>query len=62
MKEKFTTIINIDEIRNLFMEDCKEGGEIFVDENFQKFLKFLEIDFFDWVKGSNKQFYLTKGQ
>ncbi|MFH1946581.1 MAG: hypothetical protein ABIJ23_00260 [Candidatus Magasanikbacteria bacterium] len=60
MRKKSTTMMNVDEIRNLFMEDCKEGGEIFVDENFQKFLNFLEIDFYDWAKENLKQFNLTK--
>jgi len=50
-------MMNIDEIRNLFMEDCEEDGEKFVEENFQKFLKFLEIDFRDWVKGNLRYFY-----
>ena len=57
MSKKFTTAINIDEIRNLFMEDCEEDGEKFVEKNFQEFLKFLEIDLPDWVKGNLRYFY-----
>lgn len=58
MNKKST--INIDEIRNVFKESCKKGGEIFSETRFQKFLKFLEIDLYDWVKENIKQFYSTK--
>jgi len=57
MEEKFTTIINVDEIRSLFIEDCEEYGEKFIEKNFQEFLKFLKIDFCDWIKGNLKYFY-----
>lgn len=56
MSKKFTTTINIDEIRSVFEEFCKETGEIFREAHFIKFLKFLEIDFYDWVKGNLNQF------
>lgn len=56
MSEKSTTIINIDEIRNVFKESCEKNGEAFSEVRFQEFLKFLEIDFYDWVKGNLNQF------
>jgi len=49
MNKKSTTI-NINEIRNVFMEDCEEEGEKFAEKRFQRFLRFLEIDIHDWVK------------
>jgi len=52
--------INIDEIRNVFKESCEKSGEVFSETRFQEFLKFLEIDFYDWVKENIKQFYSTK--
>ncbi len=58
MREKST--INIDEIRNIFKESCRKNGESFSEAQFQEFLKFLEIDLYDWVKGNIKQFYSTR--
>lgn len=48
-------IINIDEVRDIFIEDEK-----FDEKEFQKFLEFLEVDFYDWVKENLKQFNSTK--
>jgi len=54
MKNK--SIINISEIEKLFREYC-EGNKIeFSDEKFEKFLNFLETDFYDWVKENLRQF------
>jgi len=60
MKEKVTTTIEIDEIRDIFKEDCEEGGEKFTEKNFQDFLQFLEIDLYDWVRGNLRYFYQQK--
>ena len=55
------TIISIKEIRNVFKkEKCEEDNKKFSEKKFQKFLKFLEIDFYDWVKENIKQFYSQK--
>lgn len=51
------TIINIDEISGIFKEDCEEKNMKFNGKEFQKFLEFLEIDFYDWVKGNLNQYY-----
>ncbi|MBU1159900.1 hypothetical protein KKD04_01810 [Patescibacteria group bacterium] len=50
------TIINISGIEKLFREYCEENKLEFSTEKFERFLKFLEIDFYDWVKGNLKQF------
>ncbi|MBA4320000.1 MAG: hypothetical protein C0412_16490 [Flavobacterium sp.] len=54
------TIINISEIENLFREYCEENKTEFSSENFKKFLKFLETDFYDWVRQNLKHFYTKK--
>lgn len=50
------TVISSKEIHNIFKESCEKKGEIFNEARFQKFLKFLEIDFYDWVKENLRQF------
>lgn len=56
MSKKLATAINIDEVRSIFKEYC-DGNKIEVSEQkFGEFLKFLEIDFYDWVKENLKQF------
>ena len=54
---KNDTIVNIDEIRDIFKEDCEQEGEEFSKKIFQEFLKFLEIDARDWVKENLRSFY-----
>lgn len=49
-------IINASEIRKLFREYCKENKTGFSKEKSEKFLKFLETDFYDWVRENLKQF------
>lgn len=53
---KNNTIINISEIEKLFKEFCEENKIEFSENKFEEFLKFLEIDFYDWVKESLSQF------
>jgi len=57
---KNDTIINISEVEKLFKEYCEENKIEFSEEKFEEFLKFLEIDFYDWVRENIKQFYKTK--
>jgi succinate dehydrogenase flavin-adding protein (antitoxin of CptAB toxin-antitoxin module) len=57
MKHKIATTINIDEIRDIFKEDCEEDSKKFSEKKFQKFLDFLEIDLYDWVNGNLRYFY-----
>ena len=51
-----STVINTDEIRDIFKEYCEKENEEFSESKFKKFLKFLEVDFYDWVKENLKQF------
>jgi hypothetical protein len=53
-------IINISEIERLFKEHCKENNIKFSTKKYKKFLKFLEIDFYDWIKENLKQFDKNK--
>ncbi|MFH1968381.1 MAG: hypothetical protein ABIJ84_03270 [bacterium] len=50
------TIINISEIKKLFKEYCEENKMEFSAEKFSEFLKFLEVDFYDWVRENLKKF------
>jgi len=50
------TTINISEIEKLFREDCEKNKMEFSYKKFIDFLKFLEIDFYDWVNENLKQF------
>jgi hypothetical protein len=50
------TIINVSEIEKLFKEYCEEDKIEFLADKFAEFLKFLEVDFYDWVKENLNQF------
>lgn len=58
--KKNQTIININEIYDIYREYYKEGNKNFDKDEFEKFLEFLEIDFYDWVKENLRQFYKDK--
>jgi len=49
-------IINITEVEKLFKEYYEENRMNFLGQKFKEFLKFLEIDFYDWVKENIEQF------
>jgi hypothetical protein len=55
-------IISISEIRDIFQEDCQSQEKQFKREEFVEFLDFLEIDFYDWVRGNLNQFWINKVQ
>jgi len=57
--DKKSTIINIDEIRSVYKEYCKEEKREFSEKDFAEFLKFLEIDFYDWAKENLRQYSLS---
>jgi len=59
MSEKSTTIININEIRDVFKEYCEEENIKFNEKKFKNFLDFLEIDFYDWIKENFEQFIMN---
>lgn len=50
-------IINILEVEKLLKEYCEENKIEFSEQKFEQFLKFLEIDFYDWVKENLNQFH-----
>jgi len=54
------TIININEIYDIYREYCEKGNKNFDKDEFEKFLEFLEIDFYDWIKENLRQFYRGK--
>ena len=56
MSKKSKTIISIKEIKTIFKEYCQKNGQEFSEEKLEKFLEFLEIDFYDWVKENLNQF------
>ncbi len=53
---KHKTIINTSEIKNYYKEHCEEYEISYSEEDFEQFLKFLETDFYDWIKGNLKYF------
>jgi len=57
---KKSTIINIDEIRSVYKEYCEKEKIEFNEKDFVEFLKFLELDFYDWTKENIKQFLLSR--
>ena len=57
---KNNIIINISEVKKLFKEYCEENKIEFSENKFEQFLKFLEIDFYDWVKENLNQFNKQK--
>lgn len=56
MKSK--SIINISEIEKLFKEYCEENRFEFSEQKFEEILKFLEVDFYDWIRQNLKHFLL----
>ncbi len=57
---KNNTIINIQEVEKIFKEYCEENKIEFSEQKLEKFLKFLEIDFYDWVRENLNQFNKQK--
>lgn len=53
---KRDAIINISEIEGLFKEYCKENNIEYSTKKYKMFMKFLEVDFYDWVKENIRQF------
>lgn len=49
-------IINTSEIKSLYREYSDKYNLGYSDEKFKEFLKFLEVDFYDWVRENLRQF------
>lgn len=51
-------LINQKEIQNMFYEFLRESDiKVFKKKNFENFLKFLEIDFYDWIKENLRSYF-----
>ncbi|NKQ39081.1 MAG: hypothetical protein HF967_06370 [Methanosarcinales archaeon] len=50
------SIINVNEIRDIFKENCEEENRKFTEQEFQKFLECCERDFYQWLKDNLKYF------
>jgi len=59
---KKSTIINIDEIRDAFKENCEEENRKFKEEEFKNFLECCERDFYQWLKDNLKYFAIEKNK
>jgi len=58
--EEGTEIINVNGVLDMYKEDCADMDEPFNEEGYEEFIKYLEIDFFDWVRGNLHQFRIHK--
>jgi hypothetical protein len=54
---KNKSFINVSEIEEIFKDDCITNEIEFLGEKFDDFLKFLETDIYDWVKGNLRYFH-----
>ena len=50
------TFISVKEVEDVYKDYFKEVGINFSNHDFERFLKFLEIDFHDWIKGNLRYF------
>ena len=50
------TFVSVKEVEDVYKDYFKEDGAKFSKRDFKEFLKFLEIDFHDWVKGNLRYF------
>ena len=48
--------IEIGVIKKIYEDYCEENKIQFSDKKFKEFLNFLEIDFYDWVRGNLRYF------
>lgn len=48
------------EIKKIYKEYCGEKGIKLSEKNFNNFLEFLEIDFYDWARENLKQYFRDK--
>ena len=56
LKMSKNTFVSVKEVEDVYKDYFKEVGIKFSKHNFEKFLKFLQIDFNDWVKGNLRYF------
>lgn len=53
-------IINKNDIRKIYKEYCSEIDKKFNKKEFDDFLQFLEIDFYDWIKENLRCYFRDK--
>ena len=58
--EEGTDIMNLNGILDIYKDYCVSTGFAFKEEDYKEFIKYLEIDLFDWVKENIRQFQLNK--
>ena len=56
--EKIT--INKKDIEEIYKEYCDEIDKRFKKKEFEDFLRFLEIDFYDWIKENLRCYFREK--
>jgi len=49
-------IIDAKDIREVYNEFFTDETGYISDDKFEEFLRFLKIDFYDWIKGNLRQF------
>ncbi|MCD6094332.1 hypothetical protein J7J39_00225 [bacterium] len=58
MKDNTSEIINIKEIKQAFNEFVRENHiKQPQKKNFEAFLRFLEIDFYDWIRENLRSYF-----
>lgn len=55
-------VINKKEIKTAFKEFIKEREIKIKKEEFNKFLNFLEIDFYDWIRENLRSYFVNEGR
>lgn len=56
MNVQNTAVINILEIKERYQSYCNKNKIKFTTAGFNDFLKYLEIDFYDWIKENLRTF------
>jgi hypothetical protein len=54
--EETQTFISIGEIREFYKEKCNECGIPFSEEESERFVKYCEIDIYDWLSDNWSSF------
>lgn len=49
-------VIDAEEIHEIYNWYFEDAPEYVNDDNFEEFLKFLEIDFYDWIRSNLRYF------
>jgi len=55
-----SSIIKTKEIKSLYRDYCQDNEIKFSSKKFEDFLRFLKIDFYDWVRENLRQFSIEK--